>query len=236
VTKILVPIAMLLLALLGVPPVYADSCSAAAALNASTPKAPDADSHYMFVADTVNNRVLVFTLDANKKVSGNTPRYVLGQPDFDHCAAGTSRSAMSHPSALAVDSAGKRLFVADEQNNRVLVFSTADLRNGLPAANVLGQVDFTSRAVAATLSGMDRPRGVAFDPGHNRLFVVAANVNAGNDTRVLLFDASHISDGMSAAGILGPPDAVLQLPGRPTKPAPGERDSPPVPYGTSPSF
>jgi DNA-binding beta-propeller fold protein YncE len=221
--KLLVPAALLLLTLVGTPPAYGDSCSTAdAALSPSNPKAADAVHHNLFVADTANNRVLVFTLKADNTVSGNVPRYVLGQADLNRCSAGTGRSAMNHPSALAVDSANERLFVADEENNRVLIFSIAALRNNLPAEHVLGQVDFTSHAAAGTLSGMDRPRGVAFDPDHNRLFVVDAN----NDTRVLVFNASKITDGMSATGILSHPDAILRMPGKSSKTAPENVDPP----------
>jgi DNA-binding beta-propeller fold protein YncE len=223
--NLLIPAGILLLTLVGMAPAYGDSCSTAeAALSAANPRASDGIRHNLFVADTANNRVLVFTLNPDNTISNNVPRYVLGQPDLKHCSSGTSQSAMNHPSALAWDSAQERLFVADEDNNRVLIFSIAALGNNLPAAHVLGQVDFTSNAAAATLTGMDRPRGVAFDPDHNRLFVVDAN----NDTRVLVFNTSKITDGMSAAGILAHPDAVLRMPGKSSETTP-ENVNPPGP-------
>jgi 6-phosphogluconolactonase (cycloisomerase 2 family) len=221
--KLLVPAIVLLLTSIGMPPAYGDSCSTAdAALNAANPRASDGIHHNLFVADTANNRVLVFTLNSDNTISNDVPRYVLGQADLKHCSAGTGRSAMNRPSALAVDSAQERLFVADEENNRVLIFSIAALGNNLPAAHVLGQVDFTSRGAAVTLSGMEHPRGVAFDAGQNRLFVVDAN----NDTRVLVFNTSKITDGMSAAGILSHPDAILRMPGKSSETAPKKADPP----------
>jgi hypothetical protein len=61
--KLLVPARLLLLMIIGMPPAYGDSCSTAdAALNASNPRASDGIRHNLFVADTANNRVLVFTL------------------------------------------------------------------------------------------------------------------------------------------------------------------------------
>ncbi len=201
--------ALVILAL-AASPVSAQSCTDDNPLQAGTAaRAIDAAGHYLFIADTPNNRVLAFALKPDNTAPGRTPDYALGQPDLNDCSPGTSRSAMNGPAALAVDSSNKRLFVADKKNNRVLVFDTANLSNGMNAAHVLGQANFTDHGAGATLAGMKSPSGLALDPGKNRLFVVDAN----NNTRVLVFDVSAVTDGMPALGVLGPPAAILKLPG-----------------------
>jgi hypothetical protein len=229
---ILFPALFIVLLLLTGSSLAADSCGdTAEALNVRNSKAADDANDKLFVADPGNNRVLVFRLNAGEGGSSPAPLYVLGQSDFGHCTPGTSRSTMDHPTSLTIDPATKRLFVVDQGNNRVLVFGTGTLRDGLPAMNVLGQTDFDTRGAGGTLSTMDHPRDLVFAPGLKRLFVVDAN----GGTRVLVFSTTNISDGVSAMGILGPPSAILQLPPKPAGPPPSDLDTP-RPVNSAPPF
>jgi DNA-binding beta-propeller fold protein YncE len=108
------------------------------------------------------------------------------------------------PTGAVVDTVRHRLFVVDHINSRVLVFSltSANLINSRFPSYVLGQPNFYTRDAATTRSGMNQPKGIAFDSANNRLFVSEQSNN-----RVTIFDlSSGISNGMDATYVLGQPD------------------------------
>ena len=80
--------------------------------------------HRLFLADTGNNRVLVFNLDANGALTNISAAFVLGQSSFDQnaaCYPGPAGAAsICAPTNVAVDSSGNRLFVVEGSNNRIL--------------------------------------------------------------------------------------------------------------------
>lgn len=119
------------------------------------------------------------------------------QPNFFTITPGCTQTTMNGPRALAFDSGANRLFVADA-NNRVLVYATSTITNGMAATNVLGQPNFTSSAVIATptSASMSNPRGLAFSA--NALYVS----DKGNN-RVLVFDVTTVTDGAGARNVLG---------------------------------
>lgn len=81
------------------------------------PRGIAADDQMLAVADSNNNRVLVWTTLPD----GNTPPdVVLGQPDFDHNASGSGDAQMNWP--VAVSLGGGVLAVADSYNDRILVW------------------------------------------------------------------------------------------------------------------
>jgi hypothetical protein len=86
----------------------------------------------VWVADTLNNRVLRFD-NAASKSNGAAADGVLGQSDFTSAAEATSASAMNDPWGLTTDSAGN-LWVTDSRNNRVLRFVVPAL--GFPSSSV----------------------------------------------------------------------------------------------------
>ena len=134
----------------------------------------------LWVADTVNHRLLRFD-NAAGKANGANADGVLGQPDFTSINGATTQARMYGPVSVAVDSAG-RLWVVDAYNNRVLRFdNAAGKANGANAEGVLGQTDFTSSNEATTQLGMSHPSGVAVDDAV-RVWVA----DYGN-SRVLLF-------------------------------------------------
>jgi DNA-binding beta-propeller fold protein YncE len=172
-------------------------------LNAVADVELDAVNHRLFVADTSNNRVLVYNLNPDNSFPDRIADNVLGQPDFMSLAAATTQAGMKIPSQLTVDVVNNRLFVADTSNNRVLVFNTATITNGMNAANVLGQANFTTNTAATTQAGMFSPEDLAFDAANNRLFMADYNNN-----RVLVFNTATISNGMNAANVLGQADFI----------------------------
>ena len=105
----------------------------------------------LYIADTANNRVLVF----------NTPRsatadIVIGQPDFLGLTCGT----LCSPNGLAVDPAGD-LFTADSTNSIVDRY-TAPLRNGIPPQTVFGHA--LCDQFSSTDDSLCGPSGLAFGP------------------------------------------------------------------------
>src|SRR6185437_1031634 len=86
-------------------------------------------SNNLFVADTPNNRVLVFNVAPGSIANGENASHELGQPSgasaFTTSAAATTQSGMNLPYDPVIDSTNGRLFLSDQSNNRVLVFSTA---------------------------------------------------------------------------------------------------------------
>lgn len=165
----------------------------------------DPNGNRLFVSETLTtHRVLVFNLATI--VNGQSAVNVLGQLDFTSSANGLSQSQMSYPGGLAYDGAGSRLFVADNDNNRVLVFSVGTIVNGQNAISVLGQPDFTTNTAATTQAAMDHPWGLSFDSVNNRLFVS----ETGN-SRVLIFDTTTISNGQNARSLFGQPDFTTNL-------------------------
>ena len=99
---------------------------------------------------------------------------------------------------MAIDVGTTRLFVADANNHRVMIFDVAAITNGEAAANVLGQASFTTATAATTQSGMRNPQGVVVDEEQNRLVVADTN-----NHRVTLFDVASISNGENAISVLG---------------------------------
>lgn len=143
----------------------------------------------LFVADTRNNRVVVYRLDAQGAVPSSSADYVIGQSTFTSQAAGTTKTTLRHPTNVLFDDARNRLFIADTDNNRVLVFddvtSTA-LRQGIAPSHVLGQPNFTtSLMTSASSQSLAHPRGLAMDR-RGRLYVADTDHN-----RVVVFETQN---------------------------------------------
>jgi sugar lactone lactonase YvrE len=160
----------------------------------------------LWVADSLNNRVLRFDSSAHKG-NGAAADGVLGQSDFTTATSAATQSGMQSPLGVTIDSAGT-LWVADSLNNRVLRFDNAASKpNGANADGVLGQSNFTTTTSDATQGGMDIPRGVAIDSA-GTLWVADALHG-----RVLRFDnAASKVNGANADGVLGQSDFTTTTP------------------------
>lgn len=127
----------------------------------------------LWVTDFVYSRVLRFD-DAANKSNGAAADGVLGQLTFTSALQGTARNRLSFPVGVSVDPSG-RLYVAEDDNNRVVWFDNAAQRpNGADADGVLGQPTFSSDAPYAgglSATKLHRPTGVAYDPTSGTLYV-----------------------------------------------------------------
>ncbi len=102
------------------------------------------NQEHLWVADTGNNRVLLYKL--SYFFNGRAATLVLGQTDFTQSSPNQGLSTptaatLSLPQGLVFDNQ-EGLFVGDTINNRTLLF-VPPFRTGMNAESVLGQVDFT---------------------------------------------------------------------------------------------
>lgn len=94
------------------------------------------DDDHLLLADTYNNRVLVWS----RLPTGNEPPdLVLGQKDFTTNDSGAGRDQMNWPVNVATD--GIRVVVADTENFRLLVWTAFPTRSGQPADLVIRGAD-----------------------------------------------------------------------------------------------
>jgi sugar lactone lactonase YvrE len=118
----------------------------------------------LWVADSVNNRVLEFQPPFTTNNMAAT--LVLGQADFTNNMANQggppSMATLSFPTQVMFDSSG-RLFVADFTNNRTLVFAPPFI-TGMNASLVIGQGNFASPTPATSAVGQSGPNGVTAEP------------------------------------------------------------------------
>lgn len=188
-------------------PTFGAQTPATTASAFDNPYSARVQSGYLFVADTLNHRVLIYNT-----VPVGSGRFaadvVLGQSSF------TSATALSPPNAASMnrpfdvfyDPVSDRLFVADTFNHRVLVWVGVPATSA-PADYVLGQASSTSNAAVTppTASTMRSPRGVLV--AHGSLFVADADNN-----RVLVWTPVPTSGSPEGAPappatrVLGQPD------------------------------
>ena len=192
------------------------------------PMAVEYDTSYkrLFVADTWNNRVLVFDMTPGQEESGMAATHVFGQEDFESYEVATAANRISfgtrngrgigpsggRPAAMAIDRVNQRLFVSDGENNRVLVFDMHPdrIESGVDAIGVIGQTDFTTNVPGLTGSKFSLPGDMVMDEENQRLFVELPFQD-----RVLVFDVAPgtFKNGMAASYVIGQPDFTTSIPG-----------------------
>lgn len=175
----------------------------------NNPSAVHSDGLRLAVADTNNNRVLLW--QTVPSVSGTDPDVVLGQADFTSSFPETSPSGMRGPQGVWLD--GGRLFVADTQNSRVLIWNTIPTSNGQAPDLVLGQPDLDTRHEA------DLTKGVYESDAQRMLDPVSVTVSAGRlfvadlgFNRVLVFNSVPTQSYAAADLVIGQPDFASSTP------------------------
>jgi DNA-binding beta-propeller fold protein YncE len=168
----------------------------ATGLNNPTSVAYDSIGNRLFVTDANNNRVLVY--DVATITDGEAAVFVIGQPNFTTGTTGTTQTTLSNPRSVLWDGLYNRVFIVDNSNHRVMVYSGDISANGPSATHVLGQSDFTSATQFTTKPGMDSPRGIAYDQNKQRLYVSESNNN-----RVKVYNVLAITNGEDAVNVLG---------------------------------
>ena len=194
------------------------SPSTKTSLSFSSTVAEDLTNHRLFVADSGNNRVLVYNLDESNNLLDHSADFELGQASVDGStefvtnSTGTSRNSLSTPTAVVYDSARNLLFVADNGNHRVLAYNVAltgsttedHLQNGENPSYIIGQSGWDETApgfgtVQFSQDSLWAPTRLAYDSENNggndpRLFVSDSNYNV-----VMVFDVSTTNLNQCAA-------------------------------------
>ncbi len=174
---------------------------------------------HLYVADTLNNRILGFN-NFNTMQNGQAADLVIGQPDLLRTMVNyptndptmPNAQGLNHPSGLVVDSAGN-LYVADTSNSRILRFPTpfnppSGSKTLETADIVIGQAGFNASVTDPTQRTMSAPAGLALTKDGADATVANTGWLVASDAahnRVLLFQ-KPFSTGMSASIVLGQSD------------------------------
>jgi hypothetical protein len=151
----------------------------------------------LFVADTSNSRVLIFGGPPN---ATNAPASVaLGKPDLTTTGSSTGQAGLNFPEDVCV--AAGRIVVADNVNDRVMIWNGVPSSSGAAAQTVVGQPDFVTTSPGTTANKLSSPNGVWTDG--TRLVVA----DTGNH-RVLIWTTFPTSNGQAADLVLGQSDFV----------------------------
>jgi DNA-binding beta-propeller fold protein YncE len=135
------------------------------------------DGMRLFVSDALNHRVLVWR--SFPTTSGQPADFAIGQPDLISDGTGQGASQLARPAGITT--VGDHLFVADSENDRVLVYSPIPESSGASASFVIGQPNFETNYSGGPREIFSRPWSVAV--GGNKLYVADFLNN-----RVLRFD------------------------------------------------
>ncbi|MBZ5624721.1 MAG: hypothetical protein LAQ69_39385 [Acidobacteriia bacterium] len=171
------------------------------------PTAVASDGVHVVVADTNHNRVLIWNRIPS---TNNQPAdVVVGQPDFTSAGVpgGNIPTAKSMRGPQGVWILNGKLYVADTQNNRVLIYNRIPTANGAAADIVLGQPNFTTfvepdltqQNTTASPTTLLNPVAVTSDGIH--LFVSDLGFN-----RVLIWNSIPTVNAAPADVAIGQPD------------------------------
>jgi phage tail sheath gpL-like len=186
------------------------------------PTAVASDGVHVVVADTNHNRVLIWN---RIPTANNAPAdVVVGQPDFIHTSLPgnlPNAKAMRGPQGVWIQNG--RLYVADTQYNRVLIYNKIPTSNGAAADVVLGQPDMatfvepdlTQQKSGATAQNLLNPVAVSSDG--TRLIITDLGFN-----RILIWNTIPTTNGQAADVVVGQPDMVSAVPNNAFSLVPGD--------------
>jgi len=151
------------------------------------------DGTSLLMTDRWNNRVLIWR---TAPASNTAPDLVLGQPDFTGNDSGTGMHQLNWPGNVAITPDGRKIAVADTNNDRVLIWNGFPEHNGAPADIVLDLRHLSGPAPTPGPMPLGWPWGVWTD---GRRFAVVATRGAA----VLIWNSIPTRDNQ-------PPDLVLR--------------------------
>ncbi len=185
-------------------------------LNAPAAVALQTSTDKLFVADSGNNRILIYGNASILPASSASAGVVIGQADFTsngpNRTGGVSAAGFSNPGGVVVIQ--NKLLVSDTGNNRVLIYDPIPTGNGASATRVIGQADMVNGLVNRG-GGSPGSNTLAFPAGlgtdGTRLFIA----DRGND-RILIYNSVPLTDGASANRVIGQIDLFSGGTSRPT--------------------
>jgi uncharacterized protein (TIGR03437 family) len=172
-----------------------------------TPTGIATNGQILAVADTDNNRVLIW--NSIPTVIGQPADLVLGQSNFTNGNVGLDAKSFRGPQGVWIQ--GNQFFVADTQNHRVMIWNNIPTTNDQPADLVLGEPNFNTAPASTvsdttpTASNMFSPVSVTSDG--QRLFVTDLGHN-----RVLIWNTIPTQTQQAADIEIGQPNMTSELP------------------------
>jgi uncharacterized protein (TIGR03437 family) len=192
------------------------------------PTAVASDGVHLVVADTNHNRILIWNrIPATNDAPADV---VLGQTTFTTSTVpGNTPNAKSMRGPQGVWIQNGKLYVADTQNNRVLIFNSIPTSNGAAADVVLGQPnmttfvqpDLTQQSTDVTAQLLLNPVAVSSDGVH--LFVTDLGYN-----RVLIWNSIPTTNQQAADVVIGQPDMTTSVANYGYKTDPNDTTSPKI--------
>jgi hypothetical protein len=187
-----------------------------------SPNAVATDGQILAVADTDNNRVLIwFRIPTTNQQPADV---VVGQPDFKTVTPNTGTGDMRVPGPKTLRGPegvwiqDGRLFVADTGNDRVLIWNRIPRENFAPADIVLGQKDFGTGAQSDLFKSVFNPQAdtmlspVSVTSDGQRLYVTDLGYN-----RVLIWNSIPTRNAQPADVVIGQPDMTSGVANNVTK-------------------
>ncbi|MEI7918323.1 MAG: hypothetical protein WCH58_02975 [Candidatus Saccharibacteria bacterium] len=154
-------------------------------------------NNYVAVADRSNNRVLIWT--SKPTSNGQLASYVLGQSGFTTSAYGTTNHNLHTPRGVSFDITTGYLYVADSDNNRALVWTSAITANNQIANRVIGQANMTTSTAQTTSSqSLKQPTGIISGSTNGVVYIVDKGAN-----RVLMYKSVISVDNQAADLVIG---------------------------------
>lgn len=149
----------------------------------------------VWVGDTCNNRVLRF--NGVPLRAGVAADIVVGQSNFLTGAGGLTATNLNTPKGGKFGD--NKLFVADYNNDRVLIYDPVPTSNNVAALHVIGQNNFITNGGNCSQTGLNSPFAVNFGEGK----VLISDFGNG---RLLIYNSIPTSNGASADLVIGKPD------------------------------
>jgi|GEM_PF-1563754 len=159
--------------------------------------AATSDGTHLFVADSNNNRVLIY--NSIPTSNGACPNVVVGQNSLGTNSVATSSAGLNAPTRVFTNK--NKLFVVDQINSRILIWNSIPASNGVKADVVLGKSSFTDNTGGVSQNLFDNPHAASTDGTH--LFVADTE-----NHRVLIYNSIPTTNGAKADVVLGQNDFV----------------------------
>jgi hypothetical protein len=174
------------------------------------PTAVASDGNIVAVADTDNNRVLIW--NSIPTSNGQPADVVVGQDNFTSNGISRTPTSKSLRGPQGVWIRNGKLFVADTQAHRVLIWNRIPTSNGVGADVVVGQPNFstaieqdlTRQPAAPSASTLLNPVSATTDG--TRLYVADLGHN-----RVLIWNTIPTTNGAAADVVIGQPDFTTAI-------------------------
>jgi hypothetical protein len=181
-----------------------DNHGGISARSLSRPRMAYTDGTKLIVSENTNNRVLIWnTLPLSKKDAEKPADVVLGQPNMNTSTINTGGlGAGTFNGAQRLTTIRGKLYVPDQQNNRLLIWNTIPTSNQALPDLVLGQPNFVSNtANNGGLSAATLRQPVGIDSDGTRVCLTDYD-----NHRVLLWNTVPTSTQQPADLVLGQPN------------------------------